>query len=71
MTTLTRHTKQFVQYLRTVKAVSALEYAILIGVVATAIAVVLNQLGDSVEETIKQAKSKVERAQRDSGLRGN
>ena len=37
MTTITRYTKGFVHYLRNNHAVSALEYAILVGVIAVAI----------------------------------
>ena len=37
MTTITRHTKGFVRYLRNNRAVSALEYAILVGIIAVAI----------------------------------
>ena len=37
MITITRYTKQFVRYLRTIRAVSALEYAILVGIIAVAI----------------------------------
>ena len=35
---ITQYTKKFVGYIRNTKAVSALEYAILIGIIATAIA---------------------------------
>ena len=37
MTTITRYTKKFAHYLRNTRAVSALEYAILVGVIAVAI----------------------------------
>ena len=36
MQTIIRYTKQFVQYVRNNRAVSALEYAILVGVIAVA-----------------------------------
>ena len=49
MRTLTRYTKKFVRYLRNTKAVSALEYAILLGIIAVAIAAVLATLGDDIE----------------------
>ena len=38
---MTRYIKGFVRYLRNTKAVSALEYAILVGVIAVAIAAAL------------------------------
>ena len=37
---ITQYTKKFVRYLRNTKAVSALEYAILVGVIAVAISAV-------------------------------
>ena len=37
MTTTTGHTKGFVRYLRNNRAVSALEYAILVGIIAVAL----------------------------------
>ena len=44
MTTITRYTKKFAHYLRTNRAVSALEYAILVGVIAVALGAVLIDL---------------------------
>ena len=41
MHTITRYTKKFVHYLRNNRAVSALEYAILIGIIAVAISAAL------------------------------
>ena len=41
MTTITRYTKGFVRYLRNNSAVSALEYAILVGIIAVAISAAL------------------------------
>ena len=38
---LTRYTKKFAHYLRNNKAVSALEYAILVGIIAIAISAAL------------------------------
>ena len=49
MLTITRYTKQFVRYLRNTKAVSALEYAILVGVIAVGIAAAINTFSDSIE----------------------
>ena len=45
MTTIARYTKGFVRYLRTNHAVSALEYAILVGIIAVAIATALTTFG--------------------------
>ena len=41
MTTTTGHTKGFIRYLRNNRAVSALEYAMLVGIIAVAISAVL------------------------------
>ena len=49
MTTLTQYTKKFVHYLRHNHAVSALEYAILVGVIAVAIATALATFGGSIQ----------------------
>ncbi len=48
MTTITRYTKGFVRYLRTNRAVSALEYAILVGIIAVAISAALLTFGESI-----------------------
>ena len=48
MTTITRYTKQFAHYLRNTRAVSALEYAILVGVIAVAIAAALTTFSGSI-----------------------
>ncbi len=52
MTTLARYTKQFVQYLRNTKAVSALEYAILVGVIAVAVGAALVTFSDDIQTAI-------------------
>ena len=52
MQTITRYAKQFVQYVRKNSAVSALEYAILVGAIAIAIAVALNQFGGDLRTSI-------------------
>ena len=49
---LTQYTKQFVHYLRNNKAVSALEYAILVGVIAVAIAAALVTFGNNMKDGI-------------------
>ena len=61
--------QRFKQFIQDSKAVSALEYAILIGVIAGAIALVIGQLGESVKDTIERAKTKVDQAQTKSGLK--
>ena len=50
MTTITRYTKGFVRYLRNNRAVSALEYAILVGVIAVAIAAALTTFSRNIEK---------------------
>ena len=54
MTTIARYTKKFARYLRTTRGVSALEYAILVGVIAVAIATALGafseQIGTAMEK---------------------
>ena len=55
MTTIARYTKKFARYLRNTRAVSALEYAILVGVIAVAIVAALQtfsgQIGDRDERS--------------------
>ena len=59
---LTHYTKKFVHYLRHNRAVSALEYAILVGIIAVAMAgaltaftgnltTALNSIGDALKST--------------------
>ena len=59
---LTRYTKKFIHYLRATRAVSALEYAILVGVIAVAMAAAmatfstdlttaLENMGDKLSQT--------------------
>ena len=52
MTTITRYTKGFVRYLRNNHAVSALEYAILVGVIAVAIVTAMNAFSDNIQTAI-------------------
>ena len=49
MTTITRYTKGFVRYLRNNRAVSALEYAILVGIIAVAVAAAITTLSGGIE----------------------
>ena len=50
MTTITRYTKKFAHYLRNNRAVSALEYAILVGVIAVAIAAALTTFSEFMRD---------------------
>ncbi len=62
MQTIIRYGKQFIQYVRNNQAVSALEYAILIGIVAVAIGAALFNLGDAIKKTVEKADAKVDEA---------
>ena len=59
MTTITRYTKKFAHYLRNIRAVSALEYAILVGVIAIAISAALVTFGDNIETALTNIGGKV------------
>ena len=59
MTALTHYTKKFVHYLRHNRAVSALEYAILVGVIAVAIAVALNSFSSDIKAGMDAIGGKV------------
>ncbi len=59
MQTIIRYAKQFVQYVRNNRAVSALEYAILIGIIAVAITAALSTLGDDMETAIEAVSGNV------------
>ncbi len=48
MTTIARYTKKFAHYLRNNRAVSAMEYAILVGIIAVAIATAITNFGTSI-----------------------
>ena len=50
---MTRHIKGFIRYLRNSKAVSALEYAILIGVVSVALAGIITAFTDEMEDAVE------------------
>lgn len=53
MTTIKRYTKEFVHYLRHTRAVSALEYAILVGAVAVAMAAAMTAFTGELESTLE------------------
>jgi Flp pilus assembly pilin Flp len=59
MTTITRYTKGFVRYLRNNSAVSALEYAILVGIIAVAISLAVVQFGADITTAMKTISGKV------------
>lgn len=63
MQTIVRYAKQFVQYVSNNRAVSALEYAILVGIIATALALAVTQFGGDVKETITQMGDALKSAQ--------
>ena len=56
---MTRHIKGFVRYLRNIKAVSALEYAILVGVIAVIVAAAITTFGGFIDTGIKAIGAKV------------
>ena len=53
MPTVTRYMKKVTHYLCNTRAVSALEYAILVGVIALAMAAALAAFSDSIEKGMK------------------
>ncbi len=59
MTTITRYTKGFVRYLRTNRAVSALEYAILVGIIAVAISAALVTFSGNITTALTTIGTKV------------
>ena len=59
MTTITRYTKGFVRYLRNNRAVSALEYAILVGVIAVAISAALVTFSESITKALETIGTEV------------
>ena len=59
MTTLARYTKKFAHYLRNTRAVSALEYAILTGIIATILAGAFATFSQNMETAIKDIATQV------------
>ena len=55
MTTITRYTKGFVRYLRNNHAVSALEYAILVGIIAVALSAALVTFSGNIKTAMTKA----------------
>ena len=59
MTTITRYTKKFAHYLRNNRAVVAMEYAILVGVIAVAIGLAIAAFGTNIGTGMKAIGDKV------------
>ena len=59
MTTITRYTKDFVRYLRNNHAVSALEYAILVGIIAVAISAALVTFSGNITTAMNAIGTKI------------
>ena len=59
MTTLVRYTRKFAHYLRHNRAVSALEYAILVGAIAVAMAAALNTFSSEIRSALTSIGSEV------------
>ena len=62
MTTLARYTKKFLHYLRHNRAVSAMEYAILVGVIATGIGLAVAGFMEDIDALIDSIGDKVSTA---------
>ena len=67
MTTVTRYTKKFAHYLRNTCGVSALEYAILIGVIAVAISTALAAFSTNIGTALTTIGGKVAATTTDKG----
>ena len=59
MRTLTHHLKGFCLYLRNTRAISALEYAILIGGVAVAVAAAVDQFTGTISTALQTIGSNI------------
>ena len=59
MTTMKHYAKQLSAYLRNSKAVSAMEYAILVGVIAVALGAALTTFGSSITDAISKVGQNV------------
>ena len=59
MTTITRYTKGFVRYLRNNRAVSALEYAILVGIIAVITSAAIVAFAPNITKAINAVSTKV------------
>ena len=68
MTTISQYTKKFAHYLRNNRAVSALEYAILIGIIAVALSAALATFSGNIETAIETIGDKVKSTNVSSGV---
>ena len=59
MTTTTGHTKGFIRYLRNNRAVSALEYAILVGIIAVVTSAAIVAFAPNITKAINAVGTKV------------
>ena len=59
MRTIACCTKGFVHYLRNNRAVSALEYALLVGIIAVTLAAAIANFGDAIEDGMEKIAAKV------------
>ena len=59
---LTRYTKKFVGYLRNNKAVSALEYALLVGIIAVAMSAAIFAFSGNMKDAVDKIGAKVKGA---------
>lgn len=67
MQTIISYAKQFVQYVRNNRAVSALEYAILVGVIVVAAVVAMNTFTSDMETAINQVGDNVKTTTTNTG----
>lgn len=63
MTTITRYTRKFAHYLRHTRAVSALEYAILVGAIAVAMGAALTTFSASITEALSKIGTSIKSTQ--------
>ena len=68
MTTTTGHTKGFIRYLRNNRAVSALEYAILIGIIALVTSAAIVAFAPNITKAVKAVGDKVGAATVNTGV---
>ena len=68
MTTISQYTKKFAHYLRNNRAVSALEYAILIGIIAVALSAALVTFSGNIDTAISTIGGKVNSTNVSSGV---
>ena len=66
---LTQYTKKFVRYLRNNRAVSALEYAILIGIIAVALSAALVTFSGNITKAVGTIGAKVDSATINEGVK--